>query len=92
VCIARDDKGFYSQTQRGDLKGFTGVDDPYEPPLNPELVLDTVDHSPEANAALIIDYLIKVGLLLQNEDEAFIHGPEKLDTTISQHQNQNSQS
>ncbi len=72
VCIERDNKGFYSQSKRGDLKGLTGIDDPYEPPLNPEIVLDTIDHSPEENARTIIDYLIKEGLLLENEDEVLI--------------------
>jgi sulfate adenylyltransferase len=72
VCVERDNKGFYSQTQRGDLKGFTGVDDPYEPPLNPEIVLDTITHTPEENARRIIAYLIDGGLLLEDEDEAII--------------------
>jgi sulfate adenylyltransferase len=72
VCIERDNKGFYSQSQRGELKGFTGIDDPYEPPLHPELVLDTVNHTPEENARHIIDYLVERGLLLENEDEVII--------------------
>jgi len=72
VCIERDNKGFYSQSQRGDLKGFTGVDDPYEPPLNPELVLDTIDHTPEENARFIIEHLISNGLLLEDEDETIV--------------------
>ncbi len=72
VCIERDNKGFYSQSQRGDLKGLTGIDDPYEPPLNPEITLDTIKHTPEENARLIIDYLTKEGLLLENEDEVII--------------------
>lgn len=72
VCIERDNKGFYSQSQRGDLKRLTGIDDPYEPPLNPEIVLDTVSHSPEENARYIVDYLIGAGLLLEDETEAII--------------------
>ncbi len=72
VCIERDNKGFYSKTERGDLKGFTGIDDPYEPPLNPELKLDTINHTPEDNARMIVDYLVKQGLLLANEDEVVI--------------------
>lgn len=72
ICIERDNKGFYSQSRRGELKGLTGIDDPYEPPLNPELVIDTVDHTPEQNARRIVDYLIDQGLLLENEDEILI--------------------
>jgi sulfate adenylyltransferase len=72
VCIERDNKGFYSQSQRGDLHGLTGIDDPYEPPLNPEMVLDTISHTPEENARRITDYLIKAGLLLEDETEAII--------------------
>lgn len=72
VCIQRDNKGFYSQSQRGDLKGFTGIDDPYEPPLSPEIVLDTISHTPEENARQIIEYLVKQGLLLEDEDEAVV--------------------
>jgi sulfate adenylyltransferase len=72
VCIERDNKGFYSQSQRGDLQGLTGIDDPYEPPLNPEMVLDTISHTPEQNAHRIVDYLIQAGLLLEDETEAVI--------------------
>jgi hypothetical protein len=45
------------------LPAFTGIDDPYDAPLNPELTLDTVAHTPEANARLILDYLIQAGLV-----------------------------
>jgi adenylylsulfate kinase-like enzyme len=41
VCEQRDKKGLYAQARRGEIKNFTGVDDPYEPPSNPELVIDT---------------------------------------------------
>lgn len=72
VCIERDNKGFYSQSQRGDLLGLTGIDDPYEPPLDPEMVLDTINHTPEQNARRIVEYLIKTGLLLEDETEAIL--------------------
>jgi sulfate adenylyltransferase len=72
VCIERDNKGFYSQSHRGDLKGFTGIDDPYEAPLNPEITLDTVNYTPEENARRIIEYLINAGLVLEDETEAII--------------------
>ena len=57
VCEDRDAKGMYAQARRGEIKGFTGVDDPYELPENPEMTLDTVIHSAEENARLILDYL-----------------------------------
>jgi sulfate adenylyltransferase len=63
VCEARDVKGMYAKARRGEIKDFTGIDDPYEPPLNPELTLDTVAHSPEQNARLILAYLIQNGLV-----------------------------
>ena len=59
VCEARDTKGFYARARRGDIKGFTGVDDPYEPPLHPEIKLDTENRTPEENAKAIIEYLVE---------------------------------
>ncbi len=57
VCEDRDTKGMYAKARRGEIQGFTGVDDPYEAPEDPEIVLDTVDGQPEENARRIIDYL-----------------------------------
>lgn len=57
VCEERDVKGMYAKARRGEIHGFTGVDDPYEPPVNPEITLDTVAASPEENARRILDYL-----------------------------------
>ncbi|OQA02535.1 MAG: putative bifunctional SAT/APS kinase [bacterium ADurb.Bin400] len=54
----------YAKARRGEIKGFTGIDDPYEAPVNPELVLDTVNFSPEKCARQVIDYLVAEGLLL----------------------------
>lgn len=65
VCEERDIKGMYAKARRGEIKGFTGVDDPYEPPLKPEVVLTTTDHTPEQNAHKLIAYLRSRG---------FIHG------------------
>jgi adenylyl-sulfate kinase len=47
VCIQRDPKGLYAKALKGDLKNFTGIDAPYEEPLNPELILDTQTQSVE---------------------------------------------
>jgi sulfate adenylyltransferase len=63
VCEQRDVKGMYARARRGEIKGFTGVDDPYEAPLNPEITLNTVTHSPEENARLLVDYLAQRGLV-----------------------------
>ncbi len=51
------------QKRAGLLVGFTGIDDPYEPPLNAEITLDTMASSEEENARLILDYLIAGGLV-----------------------------
>ncbi|MDX9956593.1 MAG: adenylyl-sulfate kinase, partial [Anaerolineae bacterium] len=63
VCEERDAKGLYAKARRGEIKGFTGVDDPYEEPLNPEIVLETVETSPKENAVKIITYLQRRGFL-----------------------------
>src|SRR3954449_8237338 len=59
VCEQRDPKGLYKKTRAGQLKGFTGVDDPYEPPTSPELTLDATATSPQEAAALLLEYLRK---------------------------------
>jgi sulfate adenylyltransferase len=64
VCEQRDSKGMYARARRGEIKGFTGVDDPYEPPIQPEITLNTVDHTSETNARKIIAYLEERGFLL----------------------------
>ncbi len=63
VCEARDTKGMYKRARLGEIKNFTGIDDPYEPPLHAEIVLDTVNHTPVANAQCIIAYLQGRGFL-----------------------------
>lgn len=66
VCIARDVKGMYQKALRGEIKEFTGVSDPYEEPLNPELVLETDQESLDESAQRIIDFLKKTGYLDHN--------------------------
>ncbi|MEJ2599927.1 MAG: adenylyl-sulfate kinase [Anaerolineales bacterium] len=63
VCENRDVKGFYAKARRGEITGFTGIDDPYEPPLQPEITLETQDCSPQENANLILEYLIEEGFV-----------------------------
>jgi sulfate adenylyltransferase len=69
VCEQRDIKGMYAKARRGEIKGFTGIDDPYEEPLNAELRLGTTDCLPEDNARKIVQYLIGKGYLLEAGDE-----------------------
>lgn len=57
ICEKRDTKGMYAKARRGEIKGFTGVDDPYEPPLYADLVFDTSLTSPEDIIMRILDYL-----------------------------------
>jgi sulfate adenylyltransferase len=64
VCEQRDSKGLYAKARRGEIRGFTGVDDPYEPPIEPEITLHTEDISIEDNAHRIIEYLKAQGYLL----------------------------
>jgi sulfate adenylyltransferase len=63
VCEARDTKGMYAAARRGEIRGFTGIDDPYEAPLEAELVLETVGTSAEANAETIVGMLREQGFL-----------------------------
>ncbi|MCY4378605.1 MAG: adenylyl-sulfate kinase, partial [Candidatus Dadabacteria bacterium] len=57
-CEQRDVKGLYKKAREGVIKGFTGIDDPYEEPSDPEIVVDTEKHSLEECKQQIIDYLI----------------------------------
>jgi sulfate adenylyltransferase len=63
ICEQRDAKGMYAKARRGEIKGFTGIDDPYEPPVNPELRLTTTDCAPEDNARRIVRLLTERGFL-----------------------------
>lgn len=57
VCAERDTKGLYAKAMSGELQGFTGVNDPYEAPTNPEIVLDTEHTSPERNAEIVLEWM-----------------------------------
>jgi sulfate adenylyltransferase len=73
VCEARDTKGMYAKARRGEIKDFTGIDDPYEPPLRPEITLDTVKQTPEDNARRILDYLRQRGFVRLSAPSAVAH-------------------
>jgi adenylyl-sulfate kinase len=62
-CARRDVKGLYEKAFRGEIKGFTGVDDPYEEPIAPELRIDTEEHEPEESARIIVSKLEDLGLV-----------------------------
>lgn len=61
VCEARDVKGWYAKARGGQMTGLTGIDDPYEPPVDPELRLETVDATPEDNARQVLELLVRRG-------------------------------
>jgi adenylylsulfate kinase len=63
VCETRDQKGLYARARRGELHEFTGVDDPYEPPESPEIMLRTVGETPERSADRILTELEHRGLV-----------------------------
>jgi sulfate adenylyltransferase len=62
-CERRDTKGMYAKARRGELEGFTGIDDPYESPVQANITLDTISHTAEANAQAILGYLIQQGFV-----------------------------
>ncbi len=69
-CEARDVKGLYAKARSGEIKEFTGISDPYEPPVDPEIELPTVDQTAEESADLVIEYLESQGFLLPAGDTA----------------------
>ena len=63
ACEARDVKGLYKKARAGEIKGFTGVDDPYEEPLHAEVVCETDHETPEASAAKVVNRLAELKYL-----------------------------
>ena len=61
VCEERDPKGLYKKARAGEIKGFTGIDDPYEAPEKPEMVIDTSKTSPQDAAVALCEMLEKAG-------------------------------
>ena len=70
VCEKRDVKGMYAKARRGEIKDFTGIDDPYEAPRYAEITLETVESSPEENAHVILDFLTQRGFV-RNDASTF---------------------
>lgn len=67
VCRQRDVKGLYKQVEEGKIKGFTGVDDPYEEPEHPELVIETDKETVDASVKRILTRLVEMGYLADEE-------------------------
>jgi adenylylsulfate kinase len=68
----RDPKGLYKKALAGEITGFTGVDDPYEVPENPELVVDTMTETPEESLQSVLRSLVKLGYL--DSDDVMVQG------------------
>lgn len=62
-CEERDVKGMYARARRGEIKGFTGIDDPYEAPEAPDLLVDTESETLEASSDRVMDFLRSRGLV-----------------------------
>jgi len=71
ICEERDVKGLYARARAGEIKNFTGIDDPYEAPIEPEITLTTVGVPPKDNARKIIDYLIHKGFLVEHNNHLY---------------------
>jgi adenylylsulfate kinase len=68
VCAERDVKGLYKKAYAGEIKEFTGVSDPYEPPAAPELTLRTNEEEPQESARKVIERLEELGYLWPVEE------------------------
>jgi adenylyl-sulfate kinase len=71
TCMQRDTKGFYRKALAGEIRNFTGIDDPYEPPLNPELVVETESEPPAASAGRILAKLEQMCLVEPAPEPAY---------------------
>jgi len=65
VCEERDPKGLYKKARAGEIKGFTGIDDPYEAPQKPEMVIDASKMTPQEATVILCEMLEKAGKIPQ---------------------------
>ncbi len=63
TCEQRDPKGLYKKARAGQLKNFTGIDDPYEAPLRPEMTIDATNVSPQEATVLLLNFLEQKGIV-----------------------------
>ncbi|GBC86625.1 putative adenylyl-sulfate kinase [bacterium HR12] len=75
IAANRDPKGLYKKALAGEIKNFTGVDDPYEPPENPEVVCDTLVETPEESLQKVLTKLKELGYI---EDDTIMVRGERL--------------
>lgn len=66
-CISRDVKGMYKKALSGEIKNFTGISDPYEEPLNPEIIVETDKESQEESLSKIVSGLIELGYITKEK-------------------------
>ena len=71
VCVKRDVKGLYRKALAGEIKQYTGIDDPYEEPLHPEIVLETDRESPEESVQKILQKLETLGYIPAPEESVY---------------------
>jgi adenylylsulfate kinase len=71
LCIQRDVKGMYKKAIAGEMKNFTGISDPYEPPQHPEIVIHTQKESEQESAARILGSLERMGLIEPAHEPAY---------------------
>ncbi len=74
-CERRDVKGLYAKARAGEIKNFTGIDDPYEPPKNPELVIDTLEGTPEDGREFVMSLFLD-----RPRDDRLVKNPEAEET------------
>ncbi len=74
TCENRDPKGLYKKARKGDIKDFTGIDSPYEPPTNPDLVVDTANNDIETCVKQIVDYVLNHVHTLSKDNLTVIKG------------------
>jgi adenylyl-sulfate kinase len=71
VCVKRDVKGMYKKAYAGEIKNFTGVTDPYEPPLSAEIVIETQREEPARSAERILENLERMGFIDPADEPAY---------------------
>ncbi len=81
VLTSRDPKGLYQKAIAGEIKNFTGISDPYEEPLNPEIVIETSSESPAESTRRLVEALAKLGYISRGDSPAS-HAPAHGGTLI----------
>ncbi|MFQ5953113.1 MAG: adenylyl-sulfate kinase [Candidatus Omnitrophota bacterium] len=81
-CIKRDPKGNYKKALAGEIKNYTGIDDPYEEPPNPEVVVETDKYTPEECAKKIMDHLKEMKFLERKEPDISKEEEERIKTRL----------